>query len=303
MIFNEVYGCYYNAVSKMIELAIDGELTEKKMHDIAGELAFEESSLCIVPAIKNEDWQLITKDFETPIINKPVMPLTTLEKRWLKTILFDPRIALFQIPTKELEDVEPLFYPDDIVYFDRYKDGDKYDRPEYIANFYIILQAIREHKKLYIEFINGKGRTRKGEFIPVKIEYSDKEDKFRLLCAGSVDIRTINIGRIERVQRINEHYSAKIRLPQRETRTLEFTIKDSRNVLERAMMQFAHFKKEVERVDDKTYHVNMQYDLDDETDVVIQLLSFGRFIKVIGPEEIKDEIKTRILKQTEILNW
>ena len=133
MIFNEIYGCYYNAVAKMISLAVDGRLTESKMNDIASEYAFEESLLTIIPALKNQDWQLIDHELETPIVNKPTMPMTTLEKRWLKTILLDPRIALFQIPMGELKDVEPLFEPGDIVYFDRYLDGDRYDDPSYIA--------------------------------------------------------------------------------------------------------------------------------------------------------------------------
>ena len=39
MIFNEVYGCYYNAVSKIIENAIDGELTDRKLNDLSKKLA------------------------------------------------------------------------------------------------------------------------------------------------------------------------------------------------------------------------------------------------------------------------
>lgn len=42
MIFNEVYGCYYNAVSKIIENAIDGELTDRKLNDLSKQYAFEE---------------------------------------------------------------------------------------------------------------------------------------------------------------------------------------------------------------------------------------------------------------------
>ena len=49
MIFNEVYGCYYNAVSKIIENAIDGELTDRKLNDLSKQYAFEESNLTIVP--------------------------------------------------------------------------------------------------------------------------------------------------------------------------------------------------------------------------------------------------------------
>ena len=109
MIFNEVYGCYYNAVAEMLRMAIDGKLNEREMYRIAGEYAFEESSLSLVPAIRQQEWQLIDEQYHTPITKKPTMPLTTLEKRWLKTILSDKRMVLFQESTdmlaKALEDV------------------------------------------------------------------------------------------------------------------------------------------------------------------------------------------------------
>ena len=95
MIFNEVYGCYYNAVSKIIENAIDGELTDRKLNDLSKQYAFEESNLTIVPSIKNQQWQLIDENMKTPILNKPRMPLTMIEKRWLKTISNDSKFKLF----------------------------------------------------------------------------------------------------------------------------------------------------------------------------------------------------------------
>ncbi len=303
MIFNEIYGCYYNAVAKMISLAVDGRLTESKMNEIASEYAFEESLLTIIPALKNQDWQLIDHDFETPIENKPTMPMTTLEKRWLKTILLDPRIALFQIPMGELKDVEPLFEPGDIVYFDRYLDGDRYDHPSYIANFYIIQQAIKEHKKVRIKFWNNKNQERTHLLEPIKIEYSDKEDKFRILCAGRWDIRTINMGRVIQCTRLEETFPEELCLQTRKRDTLVFEISDERNALERVMMKFAHYKKEVERLNENLYRVQMEYDVDDETDVLIQMMSFGSYVKILSPAKMKDELCKRISKQLEMLNW
>ena len=303
MIFNEIYGCYYNAVAKMISLAVDGRLTEGKMNEIASEYAFEESLLTIIPALKNQDWQLIDHEFETPIVNKPTMPMTVLEKRWLKTILLDPRIALFQIPMDELRDVEPLFEPGDVVYFDRYLDGDRYEQPTYIANFNIIQQAIKEHKKVQIKFWNNKNQERTHLLEPIKIEYSDKEDKFRVLCAGRWDIRTINLGRVIQCTSLDESFSEELCLQKRERDTLVFELTDERNALERAMMKFAHYKKEVVRVDDNLYHVEMEYDVDDETDVLIQIMSFGRYIKILTPDRMKEELCKRIEKQLAMLNW
>lgn len=303
MIFNEIYGCYYNAVAKMISLAVDGRLTESKMNEIASEYAFEESLLTIIPALKNQDWQLIDHDFETPIESKPTMPMTILEKRWLKTILLDPRIALFQIPMGELKDVDPLFEPGDIVYFDRYLDGDRYDHPSYIANFYIIQQAIKEHKKVRIKFWNNKNQERTHLLEPIKIEYSDKEDKFRVLCAGRWDIRTINMGRVIQCTRLEETFPEELCLQTRKRDTLVFELSDERNALERVMMKFAHYKKEVERLNENLYRVQMEYDVDDETDVLIQMMSFGSYVKILSPDKMKDELCKRIAKQLEMLNW
>ena len=60
----------------------------------------------------NQTWPLIKEDYTTPLKHKPSMPLTTLQKRWLKALLSDPRIQLFDPPMEGLEDVEPLYSPD-----------------------------------------------------------------------------------------------------------------------------------------------------------------------------------------------
>ena len=95
MLFHEIYGCYYRAVAQMLNLAIAGELTEKKMYEIVAETAFEESSLIMIPALKKQEWQLLDENLHTPLKHTLDMPLTILEKRWLKTILLDKRVKLF----------------------------------------------------------------------------------------------------------------------------------------------------------------------------------------------------------------
>lgn len=297
MIFNEIYGCYYNAVAKMLALATDGKLTEKEMHRIVSEEAFDESVLSIIPAIKQQEWQLLDENLGTPIIHKLSRPMTELEKRWLKTILLDPRIALFLIPSKELNDVEPLFYPDDVVCFDRYLDGDKYTHPSYIANFHIVMQAIREHRKVRIQYWNNRNQERWGTFCPVKMEYSDKEDKFRILSAGKWDLRTVNMGRVIKCELLDETYEVGLELPDRKRGTLTFLLTDNRNTLERVMMKFAHYKKQAERIGENTYRIEMEYDIDDETDVLIQIMTFGTAVKVISPDTIREELASRVKRQ------
>ena len=303
MIFNEIYGYYYNAVAKMISLAIDGKLTEKEMNRIASEEVFGESMLSIIPAIKKQDWQLIDENLESPLIHKPMKLITQLEKRWLKTILLDPRIALFLTPSKELKDVEPLFCPEDIVYFDRYSDGDKYTHPSYIANFHKVMQAIYEHRKLKIQYWNTRNQERWGVFSPVKMEYSDKEDKFRILAAGKWDLRTVNMGRIIKCELLDETFDVDLELQERKRDKLIFELTDMRNSIDRVLMQFAHYKKQAERIGDNLYRVEIEYDKEDETDLLIQIMSFGSVIKVLEPLAVRDELIARINKQLSLLDW
>lgn len=300
MIFNEIYGCYYNAVAKMLELAVDGQLTEAKMTQIAATYAYEESLLTMIPAIKKQEWQLIDEKLQTPIKNKPTMPMTDLEKRWLRTILQDKRIALFDVPMEGLEDVEPLYAPEDIVWFDRYLDGDPYENPEYIENFRKIRLAIRERKKILIRFYNGKNQIKVQKMEPLKIEYSDKEDKFRVLCAGRSEIRTINLGRLLECRVLEEAFPAQVSLPVRKKETLVLEVTDERNALERVLMKFAHYKKEARRLEKNRYRVEMEYDIEEETDVLIQILNFGSYVKVLAPDRLQEELKKRLIKQLQM---
>lgn len=185
MLFSEVYGTYYNVLAQLLGKAVEGELTQETMLRIVLEMGFEESILTIPEALENQTWPLITTDYSTPLEHKPTIPLTTLQKRWLKALLNDPRIRLFDPPMDGLEDVEPLYPPDTFVYFDRYNDGDPFDDPEYIQHFRCILSAIRHKRWLRIQFIGRSGKSHFWRCIPYKLEYSAKDDKFRLISANS----------------------------------------------------------------------------------------------------------------------
>lgn len=129
MLFSEVYGTCYNVLAKLLTKAVEGSLTQETMLDIVREQGFEESVLTIPEALKRQTWPLITENYGTPLSHKPTMPLTTLQKRWLKALLSDPRVRLFAPPVDALEDVEPLYPADAFVYFDRFQDGDPFDNP------------------------------------------------------------------------------------------------------------------------------------------------------------------------------
>ncbi|WP_426350259.1 WYL domain-containing protein [Alloiococcus sp. CFN-8] len=300
MIFHEIYSCYYNAVAKIIALGVKGELTEKAMKEIIEDNAFRESFLNIIPALKNQQWQLITEDFKTPMKKPPSQPLSLLEKRWLKAITLDPRIRLFNISLPGLEEVKPLFTPEDYVVFDKYTDGDDYGDEGYIKIFQTLIKGIKERRRVKISYLTAKGKGMEFYCKPCSLEYSEKDDKFRLTTSGCRYINVINISNINKCTLL-EGYGDKVppkKAPIKKALILELF--DGRNALERAMLHFAHFDKEAEKLEGNKYRVKINYDKADEIELVIRVLSFGPMIKVLEPEGFISLIKERLLMQKKL---
>ena len=119
MIFSELYSAYYNTVAAILSAIIVGEHSEQELQKIVADYAFGESVLTIMPSLKSEKWQLVHSDMTTPLEHKPTIPLTTLQKRWLKAISLDPRVKLFGVEFPDFEDVEPLFTSADYYIYDQ----------------------------------------------------------------------------------------------------------------------------------------------------------------------------------------
>ena len=297
MLFSEVYGAYYNTLSKLLEKAVEGELTPELMLEIVREEGFEESVLTIPQALKEQTWPLITSDYGTPLEHRPTMPLTTLQKRWLKALLSDPRIKLFAPPVDGLEEVEPLYPADTFVYYDRFNDGDPFEDPGYIKRFRCILSAIRQKRWLRIHFEGGKGLCHYWRCVPYKLEYSPKDDKFRLISANNRESLSINLARIKGCFLMEPCEEGDYRPKAMKKRKLILELTDDRNALERAMLHFSHLDKETERIDDTHYKITLFYEREDETELLIRVLSFGPVLKVIFPNDFIEKLQERLKKQ------
>ena len=297
MIFSEFYSAYYNAVAEIISRMIDGETSERELQSSVEKKAFSESVLTILPALKSGRWQLCSPDMTTALEHKPTMPLTLLEKRWLKAISLDPRIALFDVTFEGLEDIEPLFTPEDYLIYDKYSDGDPYLDEGYIARFRTILSAIKERHPLRVTMVNRVGQEVNMKVMPERLEYSEKDDKFRLICSGYRFGGTINLGRMTECRRYFGERVDFAELEKKEMKSLTLTVTDERNALERVMLHFAHFEKQAEKLDGKHYRLKLKYDGDDETELVIRILSFGPLVKVDEPQHFVELIKERLEKQ------
>ncbi len=298
MLFHEIYGTYFQTVAKILTEAVDHPLSSGEINTIIQNYAFEESTLNIPDALGAEHWQLLKGDGTTILKNKPTMPLTTLQKRWINAIAQDPRVRLFTDHPVVFPDVEPLFLPEDICIFDKYSDGDAFEDETYIHNFRLILDAIRHKYPIQVSLTNRHGKRVTTQTIPEYLEYSEKDDKFRLIGTGSKLGNTINLGRITACEKCENQNEGKIGKRNRpRPRTVIFELLDDRNALERILMHFAHFEKQVEKIEDRKYQVTLRYDKEDETEVLIRVLSFGPMIRVVKPMAFINLIKDRLSDQ------
>ena len=282
MLFSEIYGSYFNVVAAVLSEASDGKLTDRRMTELVREKAFAESALAIPAALKSGTWPLLDQEYHSILHHKPTMPLTMLQKRWLKALLSDPRIALFDPDTTGLEDVDPLYAQDTFILFDQYADGDPYGDPAYIACFQTALKAIRKKRKLRIRFRGHTGARHSIECIPYRLEYSAKDDKFRLLATGKRRLNTINMARVRSCELLDAYDPKSITLPQENSEELVMLLHDERNGLERVLLHFSHFEKETQKLADRLYQIRLRYDKDDETELLIRVLSFGPVLEDFG---------------------
>ena len=297
MIFSELYSAYYNAIASILTAILQGERSEKELQGIVSRHAFGESVLTIMPSLKSGKWQLVRPDMTTALTHTPTMPLTLLQKRWLKAISLDPRMRLFGVTLAGLEDVEPLFTPDDYCVYDKYSDGDPYEDEEYVKRFRIILEAIRQKTQIKFEMVDRNGRNIFVRCRPVRLEYSEKDDKFRIVTVGRRSISTVNIARMKscspyRGEKLSEGEEREILYG-----TVTLRVLDERNALERVMLHFAHFEKQAEKIDERHYILRIKYALADETEMVIRVLSFGPLVEVIGSDSFRQTVIEKLKKQ------
>lgn len=294
MVFNEVYSIYYQIVLEIIEKANKESITASDLIEIAKREGFGESFLTIEESIDTK-WKILNKQ-KKPLVNATERPLTNLEKRWLKTISLDPRIKLFDVSLEGVEDVEPLFSLDSIDHFDDFTDGDAYESKEYQTIFRTIRQALHEHRIVEVSYISRKNIELIEKVMPRYLEYSKKDDKFRLVSLRNGSTSMINLGRIKECKILNETYVLPDNLIDREDEVV-LEITDTEEALERIMMHFSLLEKKTEEIGENTYRMTLRFDRDETLDILIRILSFGPIIKVIEPVNFKEKIKERIMKQ------
>ena len=156
---------------------------------------------------------------------------------------------------------------------------------------------MREKRKLRVRFRSYREDRRCYNCVPYRLEYSAKDDKFRLITASKGKVLTINLGRIRSVKLLEPWTAEEYAPPSFREKSLVMELTDERNALERVMLAFSDLEKETVRLDDRHYRVTLWYKKGDETEILIRILSFGPVLKVIEPDSMIAQIRERLERQ------
>lgn len=320
-IFSEIYGTYFRIAAKLLENEVTNE---KTVYETVKRKGFRDSVLFLPQKLipGNDDWGLFSRtadgDLKRVINSPPVKVLTKLQKMWLKAKLSDPRIRLFIDDVtftrleKRLSDIPPLYRSDQFRITDRFMDSDDFSDERYRANFRIALEAVKHRRIVHIDYVSGHGRHLNGRLVLLKMEYSPKNGRFRAYCYLLRNDRIkssgiINIGRIVNITDTGRYFRTPVSIDdyfssRKCSSPAVIKVTDERNGFERFMLEFAAYEKHTVRdVEAKEYTVELWYDHQDETELLIRLLSFGPVIEILNPPHLREQAKLRIEKQAKLL--
>lgn len=302
-IFHEIYGAYFTTIKKLIDAALQGDLQREDVEQIIRNSAYQETSWLLTGKVEKGNYKgILDKNYNTSLCNNSAMPITELEQRWLKTISLDPRIRLFDFEFQDLENVEPLYLSDDIYICGQYGEGDDYNDNEYIKKYKIVLCGLREKKKIILKYRSAHDEMLNIEVIPLFLQYSLKEDKFRLMAVVDGNRRTFNLSRIEYCE-LGKSYVEGIAFEKPEIGYVEVSLKNERQTLERFLLYFANYERKTVALDNGTFIVKMRYPKQDETEVLVNILSFTPMVKIKAPQCMVQAAKLRINRQKYLFNY
>lgn len=332
-LFDKVYSCYYNTIRHILTEASGRPLSLKEMEELCQCYGFQETALAILPKLTDGTWPLLEEyhDKKHPCdssgyksvlgLPPPKLPLTGLQRAWISALLHDPRFRLFFTDQELLKlseafgKEEPLYRQEDFHYYDQFRDGDSYEHAGYREHFQTILKALQEQRPLLVAYEGKKGAVHSFETAPYQLQYSSKDDKFRLCCLlysrGRYRLKTLlNLERIRDCHLSPETLPASLlqELPSlafrpvcRAREPVLIRISGQRNSLERCMLHFASYEKHTEyNEEEHCWLCSIYYDQPDETELLIDILSFGPVIQVLGPESFLRQVRQRVRKQHEL---
>ena len=240
-----------------------------------------------------------------------IIPLTTVEIQWLRSILINPFAKMFLSEVEItkflnwLQD-EELFDINSIVVYDKFlTNKDFYLRENFGEIERLIISSIKKHNKV---FVNYKAQGKAFNDLcccPIYLEFSKRDDTIRLIALNNSNkVMTLNLERIISVKATNLHFDKEHALKivedfnQKNERNLILLFKEEKNVPDRILNEFSCYKKKCIKYGDDNYRMILYYDKNDTLEIVVRILAYGPYVTVSEDTgDVKSEITKRLKHQ------
>lgn len=299
-LFSEIHSLYYQLMTQLLQAP-----SLEQQRSLLNEEGFKETPFEMSAyLIDGKDGWHLTKNKVSVLKHPPkAFPLTKLEKAWLAAVEQDSKFTCFS-DSFDLGSVEPLFNWQDYHYFDQFASGDSFTE-EYAQTIRLLLTSIAKKQVVTLVYqATGKRTPTQHVFLPLKIEYSTKKNKLRVLGkrknGPSWKSVTFNCSEIQSLQLNKEFLSEDFAWSPSRLCKIVCHLIDERSALERATFHFSNYRKTVERLEEKRYRLTIFYEKKDETELLINVLSFGARMRVVEPESFIQLVQERLIRQKEL---
>ena len=237
--------------------------------------------------------------------------MTAAEKIYLKGIL-NSRYAHIILDKSTIEEIlqclegVPDIGFDNILRFSGMKRRECLTDEE-IDNIRITLRAIKENKALKYSNKAKNGMIFKDRLcFPVRIEYSVMKDEFsasvwsaeenrpvRLLLSTLYDVELSDVVWEEKLspqEMMEKHLK---------TEPLIVEVTNDRNTIERFQFTFSMYDKRTEMTEDNKARIEISYYDFDKYEIINNIMSFGKTVKILSPNEMIDILKGRLYQNIE----
>ena len=261
----------------------------------------EENNLNLLKEKDGKYYPIIEKEGEIPL----KVRFTSLEKQWLKDLIENEKAKILlgeEIVNKlkeNLKDVENLAYGN-IQITNRTLPEESIEDKDFREKFFTILKGILESKAIIYTNIDRNGNVYKNQrAIPIRIEYSLRDEKFRVSFYSIEEKRPVmtvmdNLTKVSLGDKVSrKDIFSKIKNKYVD-KPIILQVKDERSAMERFFMSFSSYERYARVIEKDVYEIELYYYSFQKEEIIRKIISLGPYVKVKSPENIVETIMERI---------
>lgn len=166
--------------------------------------------------------------------------------------------------------------------------------------FFTILSAILENKLIKYTSVDKNNVVYENKLAyPIRIEYSLKDDKFRLstYCLSEERPVLLLLTNIKSIEIIDNNYNIKredmlnkLKEKKYVKEPIVLEVRDENSAMERFFMSFSSYETYSKVIGENKYEINLYYYSFQEDEIIRKIISLGPYIVVKSPGKVVDKI-------------